>query len=146
LLQRFPDDSRSRYFWSPTINAVLALRAGELRRAIDVLDATIPYELWTEFPIGGELRPTYLRGLAYLKAKAGRQAAAEFEKIVERRGVAPVSVLYPLAHLGLARAAALNGDTATSRKAYETLFELWHDADPDLPLLREARTEFQMLK
>jgi len=72
--------------------------------------------------------------------------AAEFQKIIDHRGVVATSALYPLSHLGLARAAALIGDTATSRKAYEDFFALWKDADPDLPILIEAKKEYQKLR
>ena len=90
--------------------------------------------------------PAYVRGLAYLRGRAGAEAMAEFQKIIDHRGVVAVSALYPLAHLGVARAAALTDDTATSRKAYEDFFALWKDADPDLPILIEAKKEYQKLR
>jgi len=91
-------------------------------------------------------RPAYVRGLAYLRGGAGTEAMAEFQKIIDHRGVVAISALYPLAHLGLARAAALTGDTAKSRKAYEDFFALWKDADPDIPILQQAKQEYDKLK
>lgn len=93
-----------------------------------------------------QARPAYVRGLAYLRGRAGAEAMAEFQKIIAHRGVVAVSALYPLAHLGLARAAALFGDTAKSRKAYEDFFALWKDADPDIPVLQQAKQEYDKLK
>jgi hypothetical protein len=86
-----------------------------------------------------------VRGQAYLRLKSGSEAA-KFQKILDRRGEAPLSVLYPLAHLGLARASALAGDVAGSRKAYQDFLALWKDADADLPVLIEAKKEYERLK
>jgi eukaryotic-like serine/threonine-protein kinase len=86
-----------------------------------------------------------LRGQAYLKLRRGSEAAAEFQKILDNRGHAPLSPLYPLARLGLARA-ALASDTARSRRAYRDFFDLWKEADPDLPILRAARQGHEHLK
>jgi eukaryotic-like serine/threonine-protein kinase len=83
----------------------------------------------------------YIRGLAYLKLKKGAEASAEFQKILDRRG-ANWGPLYPLSYIGVARGAALAGATAGARKAYETFFELWKDAHPDVPVLIQARKEF----
>jgi tetratricopeptide (TPR) repeat protein len=88
----------------------------------------------------------YLRGLIYLDLKQGSEAAAEFQKIIDRPGVDPMSELRPLAHIGLARAAAMSGDVAKSRTAYQNFFALWKDADPDLPILIQARKEYEQLK
>ena len=91
------------------------------------------------------LYPIYVRGLAYLSSKQGAQGAAEFQKILDHRGEGPLSVLYPLANLGLARAAVLQVDTAKARKAYQDFFALWKDADPDVPILIEAKKEYEKL-
>jgi hypothetical protein len=85
-------------------------------------------------------------GLAYLRLKAGNEAAAEFQKMLENRGQAPLLALYPLAGLGLARAAALTGDLSKSRKAYQDFLALWKDADSDIPILQEAKQEYAKLK
>jgi hypothetical protein len=87
-----------------------------------------------------------LWGQAYLKLKRGAEAAAEFQKILDHRGYAPLSPLYPLAHLGLARAATLTGETSKSRKAYEDFFAAWKEADSDLPILIEAKKEYEQPK
>jgi hypothetical protein len=79
-----------------------------------------------------------------LQLKQVAEAAAEFQKILDHRGYAPLSPLYPLAHLGLARVAALSGDTARSRKAYEDFFAAWKEADAELPILRTAKREYEL--
>jgi eukaryotic-like serine/threonine-protein kinase len=78
--------------------------------------------------------------------RAAKEAAAEFQKILENRGVAPLSVLHVLARPGLARAYALQGDTAKSRTAYQDFFALWKDADPDIPILKQAKAEYAKLQ
>ena len=84
----------------------------------------------------------YARGLAYLQMKSGRDAAAEFQKIIDHRGLAALTPLYPLSHLGLARAYALAGDLPQARKSYDRFFEIWKDADPDIPILIKAKQEY----
>ncbi len=81
-----------------------------------------------------------------MKLNQGAEAAAQFHKILDHRGEAPLSALYPLAHLGLARALTLQGDSAKARKAYEAFFALWKDADTDIPILIEAKKEYEKLK
>ena len=98
------------------------------------------------YEAAAEFWPQYLRGLAYLKLKSGNEAAGEFQRILDNRGQATLSALYPLAHLGLARAAALTGDVSKSRKAYQDFLALWKDADSDLPVLHEAKQEYEKLK
>jgi outer membrane protein assembly factor BamD (BamD/ComL family) len=95
--------------------------------------------------VAGEFWPQYLRGQSYLKQGNGALAAAEFKTILDHRGWYPVSPLYPLAQLGSARAANLNGDRATARRYYEDFFTLWKDADL-IPILIEARAEYAKLK
>jgi hypothetical protein len=89
---------------------------------------------------------TYARGSIYLKGKMGPEAVAEFKKIIDHRGLDPLSPAYVLAHLGIARAATLSGDTATARTEYQNFFAAWKDADQDLPLLVEAKKEYDQLK
>jgi tetratricopeptide (TPR) repeat protein len=89
--------------------------------------------------------PQYLRGLAYLKLKSAQEAMGEFQFILDHRGLVPISQLYPMAYLGLARAATLAGDAAKSRHAYQDLFAIWKDADPDLPVLIQAKAEYDKL-
>jgi serine/threonine protein kinase/Flp pilus assembly protein TadD len=135
LSNRYPEDTVINSIWLPTIRAALELQGGNAAQAIDQLQTTRSYEAAAEF------WPQHLRGLAYLKLGRGTESAAEFQKILGRRGHAPLSPLYPLAHLGLARATALTDDLARSRQAYEDFFAAWKDADADLPILRAAKRE-----
>ena len=122
----------------PRIRAEIEIERGQAARAIDLLRSAAPYEL-RDFTV------PYIRGVAYLSASMGQNAVGEFEKILRNQGVDPVSPYYPLAHLGLARAYALEGDTAASRREYQEFFRLWKDADPDIPILREARSGYVKL-
>ena len=119
----------------PEIKAATELRQGQAENALDALLAASPYEA------AGEFWPQYLRGEAYLKLKYGKKAEAEFRKIVERRGQDPISPLSPLAYLELAKAAALQNDTAQARKWNQQFLSLWKPADPDLPILRQAKID-----
>lgn len=122
----------------PITAATLALQRGDAARALALLEPVKPYDRAR----GAELWPSYLRGLASLATKDSAEARRQFEEIIARRGEAPDSVLVALSHLGLARAAAAAGDTATSRTEYDTFFDAWRSADADLPILREARREY----
>jgi predicted Zn-dependent protease len=126
--------------WVSVISAAININRNNPADAVQLLERAKPYDA------AGEFWPQYLRGLAYLKLKSGNEAVAEFQKILDNRGQAPLSVLYPLAHLGLARAAALTGDMSKSRKAYQDVLALWKDVDSDLTLLQEARQEYEKLK
>ena len=88
----------------------------------------------------------YVRGQAFLRQKDGAKAAAEFQNILDHRGLEPTSELYPLAHLNLARAYTMQGDMTKARTAYQDFFAIWKDADEDLPILREAKAEYGKLK
>jgi len=135
----YPEDTLLNSLWLPLIRAALELQRGNAGQAIEQLQITSRYEEAAEF------WPQYLRGQAYLKLGRGSEAAEEFHKILNNRGYAPLSPLYPLAHLGLAHAAALTGATAQSRKACEAFFAAWKEADVDLPILREARREYEIM-
>jgi tetratricopeptide (TPR) repeat protein len=124
--------------WLPMIRAALELQRGNAAQAIEQLQAASRYEAAAEF------WPQHLRGQAYLKLGRGAEAAAEFQKILDHRGYAPLSPLYPLAHLGLARAAALTGDRAKSQKAWDDFFAAWKEADAELPILRAAKRESEL--
>ena len=87
-----------------------------------------------------------MRGQAYLAQSKGKEAAAEFQTILDHSGWAPVSALFPLAHLGMARSAVLQGDTDKARKSYQDFFALWKDADQDIPILIKAKKEYEQLK
>jgi hypothetical protein len=124
------------------IQAALEIGRGNTEKAVKLLETARRFEMGVDVGV----LPTYIRGLTYQHGRAGAEAMAEFQKIIDHRGVVRVSALYPLAHLGLARAAALTGDTAKSRKAYEGFFTLWKDADPDIPILQQAKQEYDKLK
>jgi len=140
LSRRFPTDTLLNTVSIPLVKARLELNRGNAAQAIKLLEAARKYEVY------GNFWPQYLRGQAHLKQKNSPQATAEFQTIIDHRGWYPLSPLYPLAHLGLARAAELGGDTARARKAYQDFFALWKDADPTIPVLVEARAEYEKLK
>jgi hypothetical protein len=140
-MTRFPDATLTRRLQLPLIEATLALHRGDGRRALALLEPVKPYDRAR----GAELWPSYVRGLSYLATKDATAARRQFEEIVGRRGEAPDSVLLALSNLGLGRAAALTGDAAAARTAYETFFTAWRDADADLPVLRQARGEYARL-
>jgi predicted Zn-dependent protease len=139
MSKRYPKDTVINSIWLPVIRAGAELRRGNAEQAIEQLQESTRYEAAAEF------WPQHLRGQAYLKLGRGREAAAEFQKILDHRGYAPLSPLYPLARLGLARAAARTGAAAQSRKACEAFFAAWNEADVDLPILREARREYELM-
>jgi eukaryotic-like serine/threonine-protein kinase len=140
LTRRFPTDTLLNRVSLPLVQARIELQKGNAAQAIQLLEATRSYEGNALFPIA------YLRGQAYLNQQKGDEAAAEFQKILGHRGWGPTFYFYPLAHLGLARAAALQGDTAKARQAYQDFFALWKDADADLSVLIEAKKEYEKVK
>jgi len=140
LTRRSPKDTVLNRILLPLVQARIELQRGNSAQAIQLLETTRPYEGYALFQIA------YLRGQAYLNQQKGADAAAEFQKILDHRGWQPTSPLYPLAQLGLARTAALSGDTTKARTAYQDFFALWKDADPDISILQEARREYEKLK
>jgi tetratricopeptide (TPR) repeat protein len=138
-----PVHLRINAYWLPTIRAAIELDRANPSKAISLLEAALPYELGVSdaTPEAGALHPAWVRGLAHLSLKQGAAAAAEFQKLVDHRGLVLHSSVAALARLGLARAHALRGDGASARNAYADLITLWKDADADLPVLREARAE-----
>ena len=132
LLSERPKDTLLKHLWAPTIKAALWLQAGKVKEAIEELEITERLEK------AGEFIPQYLRGLANLRLGRNSEAAREFDKILNNRGEAPLSSLYPLAHLGKARA-------TRDRSEYDKFLELWTDADPDMPALVAAKAEFEAL-
>jgi eukaryotic-like serine/threonine-protein kinase len=141
-VKRFPKDSIGNNIVLPMIRAALETSRGNSAQAIQILQPAGRFELGA---VAG-FWMTYIRGQAYLRLGSGKEAAAEFQKILDHRGIDPLSPLYPLAHVGLGRAAALSGETATSRKEYQDFFALWKDADADLPVLVQAKKEYEQLK
>ena len=140
LVKRYPKDTLINGLWLPIIGAALELQRHNPNEAIQLLETARRYEAAAEF------WPQYLRGLAYLNLKSGNAAAVEFQRILDHRGEAPLSVLYPLARLGSARAYALTRDTEKSRKEYQHFFALWKDADVDLPVLIDAKKGSESFK
>jgi serine/threonine protein kinase/tetratricopeptide (TPR) repeat protein len=140
LTSRFPKHTLLNRVLLPLVQARIELQRGNPAQAIQRLETTRPYEGYTLFQIAS------LRGQAYLNQQNGVEAATQFQKILDHRGWGPTSYLYPLAHVGLARAAALAGDTARARKAYQDFLATWKDADPDMPILIDATKEYAKLK
>jgi DNA-binding winged helix-turn-helix (wHTH) protein/tetratricopeptide (TPR) repeat protein len=148
MSRRFPQDSFFNALWLPMTHAALEIHRGNPARAVELLQPATRGELGTN----AALWPAYVRGLAYLDQGAGNEARAEFEKILDHKGVLapkdfnPVAItLYPLAYIGRARAFTRAGDAEESRKAYEALLVLWKDADSDIPILRAAKREYRQL-
>ena len=143
LAHRFPEDTVVQFNYLPTIKAVLELNLGNPAKAIEILEATRPYELGSPSNISMSLSlyPVYVRGLACLSAKQGTQAAAEFQKILAHRGIVQTEPIGSLAQLGLARAFALQGDASQSKVAYRDFLKLWNDADSNVPVLQQAKAE-----
>jgi eukaryotic-like serine/threonine-protein kinase len=142
LAKRFPEDTLVQYIYLPTIHGQLAVGHNDAAKAIEALQAAAAYELGSQ----GNLYPIFVRGEAYLTAHQGNEAAAEFQKIIEHRGIVQSDPIGPLAHLGLARAYALRGETAKARAAYQDFLNLWKDADPDIPILKQAKAEYAKLR
>jgi len=143
LSKRFPADTIVQFNFLPTIRAQVMLSRNDSSKAIGVLQASSPYELGA---VGNALYPVYVRGEAYLAGHQGSEAAAEFQKILDHRGVVVNEPIAALAHLGLARAHTLQGDTAKARAAYKDFLANWRDADPDIPILKQAKVEYAKLQ
>ncbi len=146
LSEKFPVSTILQYYWLPTIRAEIELSRGNLAKAIKILQATSPYEMGTTQLNIATMYPVYVRGQGYLAAHQGKEAAAEFQKIIDHRGVVLNFPLGALAHLGLGRAYAQSGDTAKARSAYQDFLALWKDADADIPILKEAKSEYAKLQ
>jgi tetratricopeptide (TPR) repeat protein len=147
LGKRFPEDTVVQFNYLPTLRAQLSLSRNDALKAIEALQVAFPYELGS--PSTGfspTLYPVYVRGEAYLVVRQGNEAAAEFQKILDHRGIVVKEPIGALAHLGLARAYSLSGDTAKAQAAYQDFFALWKDADPDIPILIAAKAEYAKLK
>ena len=147
LARRFPEDTMVQFHFLPTIRAQLALRRGDPVGAISALQPAAPYELGipATFAVPLTLYPVYVRGEAYLAAHESSEAAAEFHKILGHRGVVLNEPIAVLAHLQLGRAFAQTGDTSKARAAYQDFFTFWKGADPDIPVLKQAKKEYARL-
>ena len=149
LVRRFPEDTIVRFNYLPTLRAKLALSQGNFSEAIESLRTATPYELgqttssmfgWTA------LYPAFVRGEAFLVEHQGGEAAAEFQKILDHRGIVLNQPIGALAHLQLGRAYVMTGDTIKAKAAYQDFLTLWKDADPDIPILKEAKAEYAKLQ
>jgi serine/threonine protein kinase/tetratricopeptide (TPR) repeat protein len=147
LEKEFPQNTMINAYWLPTIRASIEIQGHNPARAVELLRSASAYELAGPAPgVGGLLHPVYVRGQAYLQLHQGDQAAAEFQKFLTYRGLVGNCPLGALARLGLARAAVLQANASNARSAYEEFLRLWKDADPDIPVLKQAKAEHATLR
>ncbi|MGE5834083.1 MAG: protein kinase domain-containing protein [Acidobacteriota bacterium] len=139
LAKRFPTDTLVNTVSLPLVHAQVDMQRSNPARAVELLETARPYEG------SALLQIAYLRGQAYVDLRRGADGAAEFQKILDHKGLQAAFPFYPLAHVGLARASVLAGDTTKARKAYQDFFALWKDADVDIPILQQARREYDKL-
>jgi eukaryotic-like serine/threonine-protein kinase len=139
VARKRPDDTLVQALFVPSVQSAAALSAGNGAKAVEILKAALPYD-------SGTTSAVYIRGLGYLKAGQANEAAREFQRLLALRTFVPADPLVSLAHLGLGRALALSGDSAKGRGAYQDFFALWKDADPDIPILKEAKAEYAKLQ
>jgi eukaryotic-like serine/threonine-protein kinase len=146
---RLPEDTAVRFSYLPEVRGLLALNHGEPAKAIELLQLAVPYELGDPpssfLGYFGSFYPQYVRGEAYLAAHQGGEAAAEFQKILDHRGIVVSDPIGALAHLQLGRAYVLSGETTKAKAAYRDFLTLWKDADPDIPILQQAKVEYAKL-
>jgi tetratricopeptide (TPR) repeat protein len=143
----FPEETPMVYNLLPTIRAATALRNGDAQKALATLTTSAPYELGqTTQQTTFVLYPVYLRGEAYLAAKQGAAAATEFQKILDHPGLVQNEPIGALAHLQIGRAYAMSGDTARAKTAYQNFLSLWKDADPDILIVKQAKSEYAKLQ
>ena len=138
--RRSPEDTIVQFVYLPTVQAQLALNRDRATKAIEILHEAAPYELSVS------LHPVYVRGLAYLAAHQGSEAASEFQKILDHRGIVLSSPVGALAHLQIGRAFVMQGDIVKARAAYQDFLTLWKEADPDVPILKQAKAEYAKLQ
>jgi tetratricopeptide (TPR) repeat protein len=145
LAAEFPTNTLLTKVQLAVSQAAIELQRNQPQKAIAALESSLPYDLGSG-PNGPNYSSIYLRGAAYLKVEDGAKALAEYQKILDHRGIDVLSAFYPLAHLGSARAYALQKDTAHARTAYQDFFAAWKDAEPDIPILKQARAEYAALR
>jgi tetratricopeptide (TPR) repeat protein len=153
LEKRFPEDTVVRLSYVPQLRVLLTPQGGpdkDPHAQIELLQPGVPYELGTPpcstIAFFGSLYPVYVRGTVYLAAHKGAEAATEFQKILDRRGIVSNDPIGALARLQLGRAFALSGDRPRARMAYQDFLALWKDADTEIPIFRDARAEYARLK
>jgi serine/threonine protein kinase len=142
LSRRFPEDTVVRFTYTPMLRSLLALNHNEPANSISLLQTVTRFESGTV----ANLYPAYVRGEAYLAERQGREAAAEFQEILDHRGIVVSYPIGALAHLQLGRAYVVLGDIAKAKAAYKDFLALWKDADPDIPILKQAKTEYAKLQ
>jgi hypothetical protein len=151
LEQRFPEDTFARFTYVPVLRALSALERGKSTDSVERLAIALPYELavnglnFFHFYLGG-LHSAYVRGEAFLAARRYAEAAAEFQKILDHRGIVGADPIGAVARVQLGRAFVLAGDTIKAKAAYQDFLTLWKDADPDIPILRAAKAEYAQLQ
>ncbi len=149
LERRFPEDTSVRFTYTPTLRALLAINRDAPAKAVEQLQIATPYEFATPRSAihgnFGALYPIYVRGEAYMDEKQCAQAAAEFQKIITQRGIVGSDPFGAVARLQLGRAYSLSGDHTKAKTAYQDFLTLWRDADPDIPILRQAKAEYAKL-
>ena len=151
LEKRFPEDTFVRFTYVPVLRALSALEHGTPADSVERLQIALPYELavnglnFNHFYLGG-LHSAYVRGQALVAAHRYPEAVAEFQKVLSHRGIVGADPIGALAHVQLARAFVLSGDTIKAKAAYQAFLTLWTDADPDIPILRQAKAEYAKLQ
>jgi tetratricopeptide (TPR) repeat protein len=149
LQKKHPQDTLVQFYSLPSIRAAVELSLGNAAKAEDFTERARPYELAAPSTPPTDLRalyPSYVRGQAYLAMHSGNDAAVEFQRILDHRGLNGNSPLGALAHLQIGRAYAMSGDPAKARTAYQDFFALWKDADPGIPILKQAKAEYTTLQ
>jgi tetratricopeptide (TPR) repeat protein len=149
LAERFPEDTPVQFEYLPTLRALFALYDKAPLDAIERLQTALSYDLAMPgtafFAKFGGLYPAYVRGLAYLQASCGREAATEFQKVLDHRGIVLADPIGTLAHLQLGRAYVISDDMARAKNTYQDFLTLWNDADSDIPVLKQAKAEYAKL-
>jgi tetratricopeptide (TPR) repeat protein len=151
LEKRFPEDTFAKFTYVPILRAFAALRRVQPAQSVELLEIARRYELapnglaFNGYYLGG-LHSAYVRGEALVAAHRHAEAAAEFQKILDHRGLVALDPIGALAHLQLGRVFALSGDKAKAKAAYGAFLTLWKDADPDIPILQQAKAEYAKLR
>ncbi len=150
LEKRFPEDTFAKFTYVPVLRALAALEREKPADSVERLQIALPYEFainglnFNHFYLGG-LHSAYVRGEAFLAARQYAEAVAEFQKILNHRGIVGADPIGALAHLQLGRTFALAGDAIKAKAAYQDFLAIWKDADPDIRILREAKAEYARL-
>jgi eukaryotic-like serine/threonine-protein kinase len=146
LTKSYPTHMMLQFYWLPTTNAAIEISKGNSSKAVADLEPSTPYEMGQAASFINSLYPAYIRGSAYLLAHNGTAAVAEFQKLLDHRGIMANFVTGALAHLQIGRAYAMAGDTVRAKAAYQDFFALWKNADPDVPILIAAKAEYARLQ